>query len=97
MTLVVTPCTPPPTVPKVADRIFRSTVAGSGLKCFRRLKNSERNSSDARSLIRVDLVTEKSTFSIPGRRTAFVRGEVPNRPNGACVNAPVLNHRVHVR
>jgi len=31
ITRVVMPCTPPPTMPNVADRVFRSTVAGSGL------------------------------------------------------------------
>src|SRR4029077_16086207 len=91
------PWTPPPTMPNVAERLFKSNVAGSGLKFFRKLKNSERNSSDLVSVNRTDLLIEKSTFVMPGRRTASVRGEVPKRPNGACAKAAVLNHAFHVR
>jgi hypothetical protein len=32
ITRVVTPCTPPPMAPKVAELILRSSVEGSGLK-----------------------------------------------------------------
>src|ERR1051325_3555267 len=84
---------PPPTEPNVAERMFRSTVCGSGLKWFRRLKNSVRNSNARFSLKRTDLCTEKSTISVPGSRTALVRGAVPNRPKGPGVKAAVLNHR----
>src|SRR5258708_34741026 len=91
------PCTPPPTAPNVAERMFKSTVAGSGLKLLNRLKNSVRNSNERASLIRNFLLTEKSTTAIPGNRIASVRGAVPNRPKGVCWKAPVLNQRFHVR
>ena len=70
MTRVVTPCTPPPTAPNVADRILRSTVAGSGLKWFVRLKNSVRNSMCRPSDIGKILLMEKSPLAIPGSRIA---------------------------
>src|SRR4051794_40950553 len=97
MTRVVIPRTPPPTEPNVADRMFLSTVLGSGLKWLKRLKTSVLNSGRRRSLIGNDLFTEKLKLTSPGSRIAFVRGAVPNRPNGVCANASVLNQRVHVR
>src|SRR6266545_7959797 len=97
MTRVVTPCTPNPTAPKKAERILRSTVPGSGLKWFVRLKNSARNSRRRCSESANVLLTEKSPLAIPGSRIALVRGDVPKRPKGASVNAALLNHLDHVR
>src|SRR5438034_9349007 len=97
ITRVVTPCTPPPMAPKVAERILRSSEEGSGLKWFVRLKISVRNSRSRPSERRNVLFTEKSALPIPGRRMALVRGDVPKRPKGASTKAAVLNHRFHVR
>src|SRR4029434_373398 len=97
ITRVVTPCTPPPMLPKVGERRLRSTVCGSGLKWLKRLKISVRNSNERDSPNLNRLLTEKSELITPGRRIAPVRGELPKRPNGACANAAVLNHRFHVR
>src|SRR5262245_46880427 len=97
MIRVVTPCTPPPMLPNVGACRLRSTVCGSGLKWLKRLKISARNSNERDSPTPNRLLTEKSALLMPGNRIAPVRGEVPKRPNGACTNAEVLNHRFHVR
>src|SRR5207247_2187243 len=65
MTRVVTPCTPPPTAPNVFERILRSTVPGSGLKWFVRLKNSVRNSRQPLLRERERLVDRKVSVGNP--------------------------------
>src|SRR5438445_317173 len=89
------PCTPPPTDPKVTNRTFKSRMAGSGLKLFIRLKNSARNSNERFSVNRNDLLSEKSTVPMPGRRTEAVRG-VARAVGGGCrgaVGGVGLSHR----
>src|SRR5262245_6261439 len=83
--------------PNVAERIFRSSVEGSGLKWFVRLKISVRNSRSRPSARRNVLFTEKSALAMPGSRMALVRGDVPKRPKGVSAKAAVLNQRFQVR
>src|ERR1700733_12981869 len=66
-------------------------VEGSGLKCLKALKKSARNCRFRDSPSLNPLVAEKSSLNRPGRRTAPVRGEVPNSPGCGAVNAAVLN------
>src|SRR5712692_4419875 len=91
------PCTPPPILPKLAERMLRSSEPGSGLKWLNRLKISDRNCNCRDSWKRMDLESEKSTLFSPGSRIAAVRGEVPKRPNLDGAKAAVLNQCWKVR
>src|SRR5690606_24977206 len=97
ITRVATPCTPPPTVPKLADNTLRSTLAGEGLKRLKTLKISTRNSMLPGSGRLNALVSETSALMVPGKRMAPVRGELPKLPNCAGTKAEVSNQRWNVR
>src|SRR4051812_47583469 len=66
------------------------TLGRAKLGWFNRLKNSERNCNWKRSLIRVDLMTEKSTLLLRGPMIVF-RPAFPNVPGAAGVKAAILN------
>ena len=79
-----------------ASAVFEGERAYGGeiFKCTahsERLKNSARNCKCAFSLMRVDLITEKSAMLLRGPMMVL-RPALPNVPAVAGVNAAVLNH-----
>src|SRR5947199_178212 len=86
-----------PDLGAVRQRRRRATGRAAGKRRSPRAPVRTARAPEEAAAERSDLLIEKSTFVMPGRRTASVRGEVPKRPNGTCAKPAVLNQAFQVR